>query len=273
MMGDNTSSDVENMRAGHERDRQVLQCLFDSCDDGGKEALRGRGWGPRPVEEWVGVRTEQRRVIGLELSDMDLNCEIPPSVGLLNMLEQLVIERCGLRGTVKDGIGMLSRLRTLSLELNQLSGSIPSSLGKLTELRKLALFRNNLDGKIPAALGNLGALSRLDLSHNQLEGEIPVELGELHSLKYLHLNANKLEGELPTALSKLSNLRRFTVDHNRLGGKLPDAWLKNNVFTKLEAIDVSDNRINSAAININKWQDLITRTDMFRTRGSRVSAG
>ena len=75
--------------------------------------------------------------ISKQLKDLSIGSNllsgpIPPELGNLTQLEELIIPRYG-----------------------KLSGSIPPELGNLAQLEYLWLFENELTGSIPPELGNL----------------------------------------------------------------------------------------------------------------------
>ncbi|XP_021287642.1 receptor-like protein 12 [Herrania umbratica] len=78
-----------------------------------------------------------------------------------------------LQGEIPEVIGKLDSLKQLNLSHNNLNGCIPTSMGNLTALESLDLSSNKLVGKIPEQLTSLGSLEVLNLSQNQLIGPIP----------------------------------------------------------------------------------------------------
>ena len=69
---------------------------------------------------------------------------IPPELGGLSNLEQLLLNDNQLSGSVQ--VGRTLQLRSLLLSSNQLSGEIPSELGELSNLQDLSLGGNELSG-------------------------------------------------------------------------------------------------------------------------------
>ena len=73
----------------------------------------------------------------------------------------------GLSGTLPPGLGSLSRLQELVLSDNSFRGSVPPTLTKLQNLRVLHLEHNMLDGSVPLALrAQLSDLTDLRLFGN-----------------------------------------------------------------------------------------------------------
>ncbi|XP_059070498.1 LRR receptor-like serine/threonine-protein kinase SIK1 [Cryptomeria japonica] len=78
-----------------------------------------------------------------------------------------------LEGEVPSEIGNLKWLRLLNLSMNNLKGTIPNSLGEMHQLDSLDLSRNYFSGKIPLELQSLSYLGSLNLADNNLSGSIP----------------------------------------------------------------------------------------------------
>ena len=64
-------------------------------------------------------------------------------------------------GEIPPELGGLSNLTELVLESNQLTGEIPPELGGLSNLKWLVLGDNQLTGEIPPELGGLSNLTLL----------------------------------------------------------------------------------------------------------------
>ena len=163
-------------------DRDALVAFF--------EATNGENWtnfdnwlSDRPITMWYGVTAEDGRVTKLELRRNSLTGVIPPE------------------------IGDLAHLKELLLFSNRLTGELPPEIRHLSELTRLELNSNELTGHIPAWLGELTNLYNLSLSLNRFVGEIPSELGNLKGLFGLSFDQNpELSGPLPQTLTKLTDL-------------------------------------------------------------------
>ena len=201
--------------------RAVLVTLYNTTE--GANWTNNRNWlSDAPLGEWYGVTTDDDgRVIELDLSQNQLNGEIPAELGGLTDLEELDLFGNQLRGEIPPELGYLANVTRLSLWANQLSGSIPPELGNLASLEWFALGINQLSGEIPPELGNLTNLGQVDFTLNQLSGEIPPELGNLTNLTWLGLWSNRLSGEIPRELGNLTELTHLDLDLNRLTGEIP----------------------------------------------------
>ncbi|KAJ9694958.1 hypothetical protein PVL29_010444 [Vitis rotundifolia] len=163
------------------------------------------------------------QLMKLKLDNNQLSGTIPPGIGNLVNLTDLILANNDLTGSIPVLIGNLQMLGRIDLSRNQLSGHIPSSLGNITRLYSLHLQNNHLSGKIPSSFGNLLYLQELDLSHNSLNGTIPEKVMGLVSLTIsLNLARNQLTGLLPSEVRKLKNLGYLDVSENKLSGEIPD---------------------------------------------------
>ena len=217
-------------------ERAALEALYHAT--GGPSWTDNTNWlSNAPVGEWFGVTTDASgRVAALDLFGNQLSGPIPPQLGSLTNLTDLVLWGNQLSGPIPPQLGSLTNLTDLDLFGNQLSGPIPPQLGSLTNLTDLVLWDNQLSGPIPPQLGSLTNLTGLYLSRNQLSGPIPPELGHLANLDYMFLSDNELSGPIPPALVQLTNLQRLNVGGNDLTG--PFAWLGN--MTNLRDLSLWD---------------------------------
>ena len=197
-------------------DRDALVALYDAT--GGDNWLRFTNWlSEKPIGTWFGVTTVDGRVTKLDLSRNSLTGEIPPE------------------------IGAVAHLKELLLFGNRLTGEIPPEMRRLSELTELVLNTNELSGVIPAWLGELTNLSGLLLSDNRFVGEVPSELGNLTRLFSLWFGQNPdLTGPLPETLTKITDLYSLYFLETGLCAPLNDsfqAWIQE--IPDREGIDCS----------------------------------
>ena len=174
-----------------------------------------------PITEWgwIEVSGEPHRVRALYIFDYPsagkLYGQIPPEIGNLVGLQNLIIGDTHINGRIPREIGRLADLESLEIESTHMGGSIPSEIGNLTNLRRLVLKDLQFSGSIPAEIGMLTNLTHLDLSHNDFTRSIPVELGKLTNLTHLSLKGNALSGCIPQALRdlRLSDLDQLKLEH------------------------------------------------------------
>lgn len=119
-------------------------------------------------------------------------------------------------GIIAREIGSLSNLNDLILTRNGLQGTIPTELCNLKDLKVLNLRNNSFTGTIPTEIGRLENLEVLLLDDNLLQGTIPSEIGRLSKLKYLGVSRNRLSGLVPTALDSLRNLTSVALHGNNV---------------------------------------------------------
>ena len=174
-------------------DRTALSALYRATD--GPNWTNNEGWlTDAPLGEWHGVTTDASgRVTHLSFGYWTSN---------------------GLVGRLPPELGNLSSLRELILANDRLAGPIPSELGNLSSLRELFLHNNQLAGPIPPELGELANLIDLQLQSNRLTGAVPKELGNLANLKYISIDSNGLSGALPRSFTGLHRIMEFYFDAN-----------------------------------------------------------
>ncbi|XP_021834220.1 probable LRR receptor-like serine/threonine-protein kinase At3g47570 [Prunus avium] len=200
-----------------------------------------------PVCNWVGVTCGARhlRVSVLNLSYMGLTGIIPPHLGNLSFLIELLFKNNSFHGTLPHELSHLHRLKLISFAFNNFMGSIPLWFGSFPKLQSFSLWGNQFSGSIPTTIFNLSTLQEIDLEYNQLSGGIPRKIGNLTMLKRIYLSHNKfteipneigfldqvehlfvqvnaLKGHVPASLFNMSSLTILTLYGNSLSGGLPD---------------------------------------------------
>ena len=202
-------------------DRDVLVALYDAT--GGPDWIARDNWlTEAELGEWHGVETDSSgRVTALRLQNNGLEGPIPPELGHLSSLRDLVLQSNNLWGPVPPELGNLTNLTSLNIQYANLTGTIPPELGNLAELRNLQLAGGELTGPIPAELGGLANLTSLALDNNALDGPVPPELGSLAALEFLRLSYNDLTGSIPPELGNLSSLGELHLGYTGLTGSIP----------------------------------------------------
>uniref|UniRef100_A0A8I6WBT1 non-specific serine/threonine protein kinase n=3 Tax=Hordeum vulgare subsp. vulgare TaxID=112509 RepID=A0A8I6WBT1_HORVV len=99
---------------------------------------------------WTGVTCSVGRIDTLQLQNMHLAGTLPPAIGKLRRLRNLLLDHNAISGPIPDAIGGLPLLRNLSLSNNQLNGTIPDSLINSRSLFIMDLSFNNLSGTVQA---------------------------------------------------------------------------------------------------------------------------
>ncbi|KAL6328772.1 hypothetical protein AAG906_003789 [Vitis piasezkii] len=194
---------------------------------------------------WRGIQCAHGRVVGLDLTDMNLCGSVSPDISRLDQLSNISISGNNFTGPIE--IENLSSLRWLNISNNQFSGSLNWSFSTMEDLEVLDAYNNNftallpqavlslkklryLDlggnffyGKIPKIYGGLAALEYLSLAGNDLRGKIPIELGNLTSLKEIYLGYyNSFTDGIPSEFGKLINLVHMDLSSCELDGHIPE---------------------------------------------------
>ncbi|XP_020885124.1 receptor-like protein 12 [Arabidopsis lyrata subsp. lyrata] len=191
--------------------------------------------------------------------------QVPPTISNLTQIKLLYLDQNKLTGTIPL-VQNLTNLSVLNLYKNDFSGTIPSSLFTNPYLFYLDLRENNLTGSIevPNSFTSF-RLEYMYLGFNHFEGNIIEPVSKLTNLT--HLDLSYLNTSHPIDLKLFSSLKSLV--HLDLSGNsislaslssdsyiplnmammfLKHCGLKEfpNIFKtlqKLEAIDVSNNRI------------------------------
>ena len=103
-------------------DRDALVALYNATD-GLNWTNNSRWLTDAPIGQWHGVTTAAAgRVTHLDLQYNGLTGRIPPELGSLSILAELLLERNKLTGSIPSELGSLSNLTVLGLSGNQLTG-------------------------------------------------------------------------------------------------------------------------------------------------------
>jgi hypothetical protein len=150
--------------------KERLLHLYSSC--GGARWYAAKGWRQPAsdpcVDAWEGVTCKDGAVLGLDLAANNVSClrELPASLGGLQGLQSLNLERNGLRGAIPPALCDLLTLRHLNLGANALAGPVPDCIAALPRLETLSLHSNDLRGRTPALLLRKATLRLLHLHGN-----------------------------------------------------------------------------------------------------------
>lgn len=191
---------------------------------------------------WPGIDCsdgEDRRVIGVDLSNKGLNGTLSPAFGQLGRLQYLNLSNNFFSGPIPLDLGMAFALETLDLSNNRLEGAVPPTLGDVNNLTSVLVSNNRLSGSIPSEFGSLQVLTTLNMSGNNLTGPIPVELNSCTGLTTVDLSKNgPLQGRVP--FLNLANLTVLHLQDNQLEGNFVSNL---GTFQQLSDVDVSNNNL------------------------------
>ncbi len=220
-----TSSLVPNLTLSsitptNTQDSLALVDLYNST--AGNSWINHTNWlTPAPASTWYGITTQNERVVYINMAYNNLSGPLPPSVGNLSYLNQLLLNDNQITGTIPSAITNWTNISTINLNNNQFSGNIPASLGNLFTLTDLYLNGNQLTGSIPSNLGTAENLNELELSDNQLTGAIP-PFTNTPFLSHLDLSYNQLSGSIPIISCPLMDI--VDLSNNQLSDTIPASF-------------------------------------------------
>ena len=239
-------------------DCMYLVGLRSSLNTSGSVRASNRGarvlnnWSSGKIDGWNGIYLKDEkldesdnRVVGLDLSYMGIEGELPSVIGYLSGLETLDASDNRISGILPDWLIGLGELVSLDLSGNSLTRTIWDSPGdvlfSLTGLEELSLKNNDIAGAIPESISGLTKLKVLDVSKNSLTGSIPGNLDAINGLEELVLSNNMLSGEIPDSLGNLSSLTDLNLSHNMLSGQIPVGVGQRLI--SVVRLDLSDNKL------------------------------
>ncbi|TVU33156.1 hypothetical protein EJB05_24942, partial [Eragrostis curvula] len=225
----------------------------------------------------IGARSLRRRgfppgngdLVNLELSDNNLNGEIPKDIAKLTNLLQLELYNNSLTGELPAGFGKLTKLQYLDASMNNLTGELPQRLGsrcgpiprdmcKQGAMFKLLIGENNFSGGIPATYAGCKTLQRfrsagtgspatalpnvnvIDLDGNQFTGGIGDGIGNAAALTSLLLARNGFSGPIPFSIGNAANLEIIDLSSNQISRQIPESIGR---LARLNRLYLSENRI------------------------------
>ncbi|XP_010537840.1 PREDICTED: probable leucine-rich repeat receptor-like protein kinase At5g49770 [Tarenaya hassleriana] len=149
-------------------------------------------------------------------------------------------------GNVPSTLGFVQTLEVLRLDRNMLSGEVPENLGNLTNINELNLAHNKLVGTLPD-LSDMKSLNYVDLSNNSFDPSgAPFWFSSLPSLTTLVMEYGSLQGPVPQKLFGLPQIQQVKLKKNALNGTLS---LGDTVGSQLELVDLQDNDISSVTLS------------------------
>ncbi|XP_035839814.1 receptor-like protein 6 [Helianthus annuus] len=179
------------------------------------------------------VQNSSETLRELFLSEVNIDSELPASIGNLTHLNIMDLRECALTGTLPASIGNMAQLTVMSLSSNKFTGSLPSSIGNLTQLRELYLNDNGMIGQIPSSFTNLTQIAALDLSDNKITGSLP-SLESFSNLTSLSLRGTNFDRwKLPDWFGKLNKITYLDLDDVNLYGEIPSSFFN---LTQLETL-------------------------------------
>ncbi|XP_023525944.1 probable LRR receptor-like serine/threonine-protein kinase At1g53440 [Cucurbita pepo subsp. pepo] len=196
-----------------------------------------------------------------------LSGQIPPEIGDITSLEELVLADNQIGGNLPASLGKLSRLSRILLSSNNITGAIPKSFGNLRNLTEFRMDGTNISGKIPDFIGNWTNLKILYLQGTSLENPIPAAISELKhltdliisdlqgpqisfpnltqmtSLQTLILRNCLIEGRIPEYIGQFNVLRILDLSFNRLSGSIPKTFENLLLVHKVQFMFLTNNSL------------------------------
>lgn len=187
----------------------------------------------------------------LSLSDGE-NLAIGVSCNVDLRVEELLIPKNGLEGTIPTEMAHLENLRFFDLKDNQLSGSIPDELERWSNMQFFDARRNNMDGLLPAWIGDKWAnLELLALADNFFSGTLPPSIAGLRRLKTLALSDNEFRGPIGT-LWGITQMEYLYLEGNEFTGKVDSLFALD--MENLVQFDVSSNQLTSTSFPVHLFE-------------------
>ncbi|CAL0313203.1 unnamed protein product [Lupinus luteus] len=157
-------------------------------------------------------------------------------------------------GSIPSTIGLVQTLEVLRLDRNFLTGEVPSNLNNLTNINELNLAHNNLTGPLPD-LTQMDALNYVDLSNNSFDpSEAPTWFSTLASLTTLVMEFGSLQGSLPSKLFSSPQIQQVKLRSNALNNTLD---MGDSICPQLQLVDLQDNQISSVTLSSQYKKTLI----------------
>eukprot|EP00315_Gephyrocapsa_oceanica_P019103 CAMPEP_0185401342 /NCGR_PEP_ID=MMETSP1364-20130426/91247_1 /TAXON_ID=38817 /ORGANISM="Gephyrocapsa oceanica, Strain RCC1303" /LENGTH=356 /DNA_ID=CAMNT_0028003639 /DNA_START=47 /DNA_END=1115 /DNA_ORIENTATION=+ len=115
---------------------------------------------------------------------------IPRQLGLLTRLEEIVLSRTEVSGTLPAAlVSAASHIEKLELERSSLSGTLPNSFfSDSSRITTVKIKRSYISGTLPPSLFLSGTLKEMDAKEAGLSGTIPPSIGRANKLKELKLS-------------------------------------------------------------------------------------
>ncbi|XP_012573816.1 leucine-rich repeat receptor protein kinase HPCA1-like isoform X2 [Cicer arietinum] len=150
-----------------------------------------------------------------------------------------------LSGSIPSTIGLVNTVEVLRLDRNFLTGEVPSNLNNLIRINELNLAHNNLSGPLPD-LTSLVSLNYVDLSNNSFDpSEVPIWFSTLQSLTTLVMEFGSLEGPLPSELFSIPQIQQVKLRNNAVNKTLD---MGDSICPQLQLVDLQDNQISRVTV-------------------------
>nr|GMC93609.1 probable leucine-rich repeat receptor-like protein kinase At5g49770 [Ipomoea batatas] len=148
-------------------------------------------------------------------------------------------------GSIPSTIGLVQTLEVLRLDRNLLNGSVPSNLNNLTSMIELNLAHNTLSGRLPD-LNGMNSLNYVDLSNNSFrQSEAPDWFSSLQSLTTLVIEYGSLQGPVPQKLFAFPQIQQVKLRNNAFNDTLN---MGSSIGQQLQLVDFQNNEISAVTL-------------------------
>ncbi|XP_064954819.1 leucine-rich repeat receptor protein kinase HPCA1-like [Musa acuminata AAA Group] len=202
--------------------------------------------GPLPISTETSPGLDQLvRTQHFHFNKNQLSGAIPEKLFSSDMtLLHVLFDGNNFTGKIPDSIGLVQKIQVLRLDRNALSGPVPSNINNLTHVKELNLANNRLTGMMPNLTG-MNSLNYVDLSHNTFDAsETPAWFSELQSLRALVIESGGLYGEVPKELFSFTQLQQVILDNNEFNGTLD---MGNSISQQLQIVNFKNNKLTGVA--------------------------
>ncbi|KAK1370525.1 putative leucine-rich repeat receptor-like protein kinase [Heracleum sosnowskyi] len=172
--------------------------------------------------------------------------EIPSKLFSSGMtLLHVLFEENQLSGDIPSTIGLVQSLEVLRLDKNGFSGSVPPELNSLINVSELFLSNNRLTGRLPNITG-MNSLYYVDMSNNTFDvSDFPIQFTTLKSLTTIVMENTGLQGQVPPALFSIPQLQTVILRNNYLNGTIDIGSSSSN---QLQLVDLQNNNITAPVL-------------------------
>ena len=176
-----------------------------------------------PIPEFIGERCPN--LTELRLPNNKLSGHLPRSLGMLNKLQILSIEKNNLSGLLPAYLFKLN-LKVLVVSSNKFTGFEMGSNATFVGLQvfrasNLPAFNCSLDTILSYLKGSNKTIMQIDISHSNIYGQIPASIFMFRVLTIMKLTSNMLTGQIPTPWQNLPFLTVLNLQDNDLYGSIP----------------------------------------------------
>lgn len=288
---ENDLSNAGNTRAVEpaviQEDSLALIAIFNATN--GKNWVGKTHWLHSPVDQWEGVKTAvvngKRRVVKLNLGNMNLRGNLPEEIGNLTELKWINLSaNWYLSGKIPESFYKLTQLEVWKMQYTIITGELSPAIGNLTKLDTLDLWTSNyemldnynhinfpdpkdpsyfdyqkpnkykLSGNLPKEIGKLKNLRYLDLGKQGFSGQLPVEMAQMDKLNYLDISDCCFTEGIPAAFGQMKSIETLLASGNQFTASIPEEIC--NAET-LREVYIADNQIEGQLPrNIGKLKNL-----------------